>query len=297
MILSRTTWVITASALLLMAAGCGDDEGNSTGSVRSDAATPKDSGSEEAEAGKPSPATAGSGGSAGEKMMMSGGTGGSAAGSGGSGGSSGMGGRGGAGGRSGAGGIGGRGGAGGRSGAGGIGGRGGAGGRSGAGGVGGAGGMAAPYMESAECKACQERWPVCVTRRDDCVQAMGTAMAGPKAGAMKSQLCQDTLACLYTSNCADAMADKLECLCGKGVMLDACVMSGAMGPCKTELAAAAETTMPLDISTRLSDPTYAAGLAVRTLQCAERYCSKSCGLCASSDAACIDMPPMMEMMP
>jgi hypothetical protein len=303
------------------ALGCGDDEGESEEPVRGDAAT-SDGGAERKDAGSDKGGKGGSGGKGSSGGAADGGkggdsgkggAGGAGAGGAGSGGASGAGtggaGRGGAGGAR--AGSGGRGGAGGRAAAGsggsggaraGTGGSGGAAGTSaaGRGGSGGSGGMAAPYMEPAECKACQDRFPVCMMRRNDCFEAMGTAAAGPKAGAAKKQLCQDALACVNRTKCAElmnGMPDYPTCLCGSGVTLDECVMNGAQGMCKAELAAAAETSMPLDISTRLGDPTYAAGLAIRSAQCAQRYCPKSCGLCATGDTACADMMMTMGPMP
>ncbi|HKP61020.1 MAG TPA: hypothetical protein VJV78_30025, partial [Polyangiales bacterium] len=149
----------------------------------------------------------------------------------------------------------------------------------------------------------QDKFPVCKMRHDACSMAMGTASAGPKAGANKMQLCEDSLKCVYNSNCADIPAggtmmdaDTLSCLCGAGVMLEACTsgsgLSSAQGMCKAELSGAAESMMAQEVSTRLGDPTYAAGLAIRAVQCAQRYCPKTCGLCASTDATCVDMVPM-----
>lgn len=153
------------------------------------------------------------------------------------------------------------------------------------------------FVEMNECRACQQHWRACDTRRSECLNGQGTATAGPKAGAREADLCKDTLACLYNTNCADSKADPLACLCGEGVPLDQCVSTGAVGKCASELQAAAETTAALDISVRLGDPTFAAGLAFRTLLCAERYCAKSCGLCAAADPMCADADLGTELPP
>jgi hypothetical protein len=61
------------------------------------------------------------------------------------------------------------------------------------------------------------------------------------------------------------------------------------GKCVAPITAGAETNMPTDVTTRLGDPAYATGLAVRLIQCEQRYCAKSCGLCAADATSCADM--------
>jgi hypothetical protein len=84
----------------------------------------------------------------------------------------------------------------------------------------------------------------------------------------------------------------LACYCGSVTDPDECAgLSMTDGKCAAVIQASAETSMPSEVTTRLNDPDYAAGNAFRSVQCAQRFCAKSCGLCAAGDAACQDMTP------
>jgi hypothetical protein len=243
-----------------------------------------------------SKATAGAGGSAG-KAGSSGAAGKASAGSG----AGGAGGKGAAGGKGGAGGspVGGRSGNGGitAAGSGGSGGShaAGTGGTSNSAGTGGSTGGG----ESAACVACQAKQTVCAMRHSACVDATKTVAMGTRAGASQGALCKETLGCMYSSGCAvplaivppgEAWAGPLACYCGSVTDPDECAqLATPAGKCADIISAGAETSMPGDVTTRLNDGDYAVGNAFRSVQCAQRFCPKSCGLCAAGDTACQDM--------
>jgi hypothetical protein len=169
--------------------------------------------------------------------------------------------------------------------------------------MGGTGGATALEVETPACAACEMAQPFCAMRRSACFDATGTAAKGTRAGANKSDLCKETLSCINTTNCADVpiVAGMLStpepgpCYCGStdfGVCGTQMIGTGA---CAEIIQAGTESASAMDAVNRLNDPTFSSGAAIALIQCASIFCPKSCGLCAPSDPACLDMPAVMAM--
>jgi|GEM_PF-4744546 len=83
-------------------------------------------------------------------------------------------------------------------------------------------------------------------------------------------------ACMYRTGCAQ-MAGQIftTCYCGRSGA--DCVNAGAAnGPCKAELEKALEATAPLEIASRIGDPTYPGGIAQIRLACDKTQCAADC---------------------
>jgi hypothetical protein len=107
------------------------------------------------------------------------------------------------------------------------------------------------------------------------------AIAGDINGTPKSTICKQIVDCVRTTKCtSDSATDSpSDCLCGLDVDVGVCStmqLTALTGECKDLIALGAETTTVIDISTRLGDPTYAAGLAMRLIQCDQRFCATEC---------------------
>jgi hypothetical protein len=116
----------------------------------------------------------------------------------------------------------------------------------------------------------------CNQRLTDC-----GAIAGDINGTPKSTICKNIVQCVRDSKCAsDSATDSpSDCLCGLDVDVGVCStmqLSALTGECKDVIALGAETQTVIDISTRLGDPTYAVGLAMRLIQCDQRFCATEC---------------------
>jgi cysteine-rich repeat protein len=119
----------------------------------------------------------------------------------------------------------------------------------------------------------------CCERENDpstprCQEMQGDADTGPRSGTPKSQLCQETYACIIRSHCGayeapDSTAPIFECYCGAGNVAangSSCV-AAASGPCMNELLASMEVddTSAADraarVSERLFNTMYGGGAA------------------------------------
>jgi hypothetical protein len=147
----------------------------------------------------------------------------------------------------------------------------------GAGGAGtGVGGAGAGGSSGGICEQCEMVNATCNQRFIDCGAITGTINGMPK-----SDICRQIVQCVRTTKCAsDSATDSpSDCLCGLDVDVGVCStqqLSALTGECKDIIATGAETTAVLDISTRLGDPTYAVGLAMRLIQCDQRFCATDC---------------------
>jgi hypothetical protein len=262
---------------------CGDDSSYEDSVMGKDAGSDDGKGGKGGSAGKKSGAAGKAGSQAGEDdagmEQSSGGGKGASAGKGGSGG---KGGRGGSGGAKASAGRGGRSGSAGR----------GAAGMGGSPGRGTMGGDRSEDGASEACVDCTIKAPLCGDLRTACLEALGTAAAGPMAGAEKSDLCVAVLQCARRTGCSLNSAGAFEpraCLCGKDADVDECLAAQApAGECLAEIQAAAETKDVAEIGGYLMDPAYSVGAAFQLLQCESTICSKSCEFCSASDAACMD---------
>ena len=128
-----------------------------------------------------------------------------------------------------------------------------------------------------ECQACEQANSTCAQRAMDC-----ESLAGQIGGVSKAQLCRDVVSCVRSTHCtSDSQTDSpSDCLCGLNVDVGECStkqLSQLTGECKDVIAQAAETHSVLDITTRLGDPEYAVGRAMRLIQCDQRFCALACG--------------------
>jgi hypothetical protein len=93
----------------------------------------------------------------------------------------------------------------------------------------------------------------------------------------KAQLFVQALDCFHAQHCART-ADT-DCYCGTGVDPNAC-FSGSVsptGPCKTEVEAAAESSVLGDINNRYFDPSYALGAATSVIETCDQFdCVEEC---------------------
>ena len=160
----------------------------------------------------------------------------------------------------------------------------GSGGRSGSGGASGTVSTDDGIDDPVGCVSCEQQIPPTSAyfgARSDCLDAEGSAMLGPKAGALLSDLCVELLNCMWSSGCY-ANGNFTDCFCGEGVDSTECLFgdfNDVHGPCKDEFAAAAESIETGPISNRLSDPDYAVGLAYRVVVSDFNSCPFECGFC------------------
>jgi cysteine-rich repeat protein len=136
--------------------------------------------------------------------------------------------------------------------------------------------------DSHACEACEnDNCPVDNTldeatgdpkNQPDC-GAYGTkqAVAGPARGQLRTQLCYDTYACTVRTRCAiDHGAT--YCYCGDASTTQCKMAGGAQGPCKAEIEAGLETTMPDVVLLNLKNVRFAAGGALSRAECDHDSC-------------------------
>lgn len=151
------------------------------------------------------------------------------------------------------------------------------------------------------CLACEAVNPdgACKMRREVCAAfANRKATQGPKAGTLKTALCEDLFVCVAESGCSLPPSGNLEfpedlrpgsCLCGADDP-ECLNMSGDFpGACADEVMAASESTMLIDVSQRLYDDSFAVGAVFNTVVCDAIRCARSCGHCDPDDEGCVDM--------
>ncbi|HET7538632.1 MAG TPA: hypothetical protein VFK05_02135 [Polyangiaceae bacterium] len=82
--------------------------------------------------------------------------------------------------------------------------------------------------------------------------------------------------CFYKSGCAK-QPGQIFTTCYCGTSGGNCTTPGAAnGPCKAEIEAAAESTAPLDIASRIGDPSFPAGIAQVRVACDKTQCASTC---------------------
>jgi hypothetical protein len=126
------------------------------------------------------------------------------------------------------------------------------------------------------CDTCELANSTCSTRQMDCNNITGTVN-----GVAKSDLCKQVLSCVRTTKCASASGtfSPSDCICGTGADVSVCAgqtLDQVTGACKAIIAQGAESTLLTDVSVRLGDPAYATGLAIRLVQCDQRFCATDC---------------------
>jgi hypothetical protein len=107
----------------------------------------------------------------------------------------------------------------------------------------------------------------------------GNAAAGPAQGTPKSQLFHAIIDCFHSTHCATNATS--DCLCGIGANASTCFQAASVdalsGPCKNEIAAGAETTIPSDINSRFYNDTLAIGAATGLSEnCDQFVCVDEC---------------------
>jgi hypothetical protein len=111
----------------------------------------------------------------------------------------------------------------------------------------------------------------CASQLAACYGATDLASAGPAAGTSRGVLCAAVVTCARDSGCSGD-----TCYCGTKSGI-AC-LSGANGPCKTQIERAAESTSALTIQSRKSDTNYALGRSNAVSDCSVAKCKTQCGL-------------------
>jgi hypothetical protein len=108
-----------------------------------------------------------------------------------------------------------------------------------------------------------------------CETLSGNAQDGSAAGQPKANLCRKVLDCVYDTGCDydQRGINTRACYCGTA----ADCSSGANGACKAVIEAAAEATDFTMVNARLDDPAFAAGKALRRINC-QGPCYDSCGV-------------------
>jgi hypothetical protein len=137
-------------------------------------------------------------------------------------------------------------------------------------------GVAGTGGEPSICDTCELANATCSTRQMDCNNITGTVN-----GVAKSALCHQVLDCVRTTKCASASGtfSPSDCICGTGADVSVCAgqtLDQVTGACKAIIAQGAESTLLTDVSVRLGDPAYATGLAIRLVQCDQRFCATDC---------------------
>lgn len=166
-------------------------------------------------------------------------------------------------------------------------------------GTGGNSGGANTSVFPAACDACAKADEICKTdERHACAKfGKDKAKAGPKAGALKSDLCNDLFACIVKSHCSlgptvpiepDALQPD-ECLCGSDDVACEAMPPVTDGPCAMEIFAASESTTVLDANAVIVDSAFASGGVFQEVQCRAARCAKSCGYCDAKDPSCVDL--------
>jgi hypothetical protein len=102
-------------------------------------------------------------------------------------------------------------------------------------------------------------------------------IAGTIGGVAKSAICHQVIDCVRTTKCASAgdTDSPSDCLCGVNADVDMCAsqtIDQVTGACKAIIATGTEATTLADMTTRLGDPDYATGLAMRLILCDQRFC-------------------------
>jgi hypothetical protein len=157
-----------------------------------------------------------------------------------------------------------------------------------AGATGGSAGAAGgtPTITYNKCRTCEQmQCPDFVT---SCEQAAGNAVAGPKTGTPRKDLCLAVVACVRAKKCS-VDGDVAFCYCGTADLNGTCMGGGGNGPCKAEIEAAAESTDPPVVTgERFTNPDplmkmpYAIGFATDLLGCDGFSCA---------DASCMTGDP------
>ena len=126
------------------------------------------------------------------------------------------------------------------------------------------------------CAACMcSDAAMCRDELNACYLATDNATGGPRSGTSKAVLCSELITCVRATDCQTAdTAMPNHCLCGNVGTLGC--LGSQPGPCANQIKAAAETTAPLTIQSRISDTNYALGRANAVATCANASCP---GLC------------------
>jgi hypothetical protein len=128
------------------------------------------------------------------------------------------------------------------------------------------------------CDTCERS--MCGASSADCVAAPGLALAGPKQGRPRAELCLDLLACIRRTGCAQVSVE--DCYCGAGVTKAVCA-GRPTGMCRSAVEEGAESNDPAVVFGRLFNESYATGKAFILIEgCDRNLCSTSCSLKAGA---------------
>jgi hypothetical protein len=129
-------------------------------------------------------------------------------------------------------------------------------------------------ITSPECLECEETEPSgeCITVVD-CSDVAGNATSGPATGVARAYLCNETLHCIRQSGCAGGQL--IDCYCGTATSAE-CDSGQGNGLCREQLERGFETTNPVEITNRYTNPEFAAGFAMLRVGCDQAYCMAEC---------------------
>ena len=111
----------------------------------------------------------------------------------------------------------------------------------------------------------------CASQLDACFNATDKASSGPASGTSRASLCAAVVDCARDSGCSGD-----TCYCGSTSGIGC--LTGANGPCKTQIERAAESTSALTIQSRKANTSYALGRANAVSDCSVAKCKTQCGL-------------------
>jgi len=115
---------------------------------------------------------------------------------------------------------------------------------------------------SPDCLPCAEAY--CSNALEACALA-GNVDAGPAAGASKSELCNETLACFLSSSCS--VYAPFACYCDTYASFVEPPYCEVDGPCHAAFERSMESTMAPAVARAFTDPSKAGTLAVTLVQC------------------------------
>jgi hypothetical protein len=123
---------------------------------------------------------------------------------------------------------------------------------------------------SAACEACEREH---CNEIPACSAVTGNAAAGPAAGKPKSQLCEQTLACVRRTKCGSGLT--INCYCGTADATE-CYAGQGNGPCRREIETSMESTDATTVIRRLDDITFGGGAAMSMALCDRDFCKQPC---------------------
>jgi hypothetical protein len=125
----------------------------------------------------------------------------------------------------------------------------------------------------ASCEACEaQAWTARKTKMCSPEVAGCSGLPGDSKAA-----CEGLVACVRRTGCArDTDGDMQPCYCGDGVNDEDCLGGKASGACKTEVEAAAQSTVALTVAARFAVTAFPVSRAAHLFRCDAAACKGIC---------------------